>query len=97
MWMDTEKKSIIFLAVDRSEALRKHSLLHEYAHILLGHEGCDLQAGDLFQSIGKNWSVGRLLRRSGAATPQEVSAEHLACEIAKRMRDDVSAGMKPWV
>lgn len=95
-WFETDERSLIVLSVGSSEALRKHTLLHEYSHILLKHRGCDLQADHAFESVGRGWSVGRLLKRSGFPTPQEISAEKLACELARRLEWNQLRQMGSW-
>jgi hypothetical protein len=95
-WFETDNRSLIFLSVGSSEALRNHTLLHEFSHILLGHRGCDLQAKHAFESIGRGWSMGRLLKRSGSPTQQEISAEALACELARRLKRDQLRQLGPW-
>lgn len=86
MWVMSRKKSVIFLSADHSRALRRHTLLHEYGHILLDHRICEFQASDTFKRIGRGMTAERLLRRSLEATHQEVAAEQVAGELARRVR-----------
>ena len=85
LWLETDQRSWIFHAAGESELLRRHVVLHEYGHILLMHEGCELTLGSAFLHIGGSRRIRTLLGRSPAWTPQEVAAEDTATRLAARL------------
>lgn len=89
LWIETEKKSVILLPERDSELHRAHAACHEFGHILLGHDGCGAAAGpipSLFQHIGRNSGIKRMLARSLQWNDEEKAAERVAYLLSKALR-----------
>ncbi len=89
LWVETEKKSVILLPERDSELHRAHAACHEFGHILLGHDGCGAASGpipSLFQHIGRNNGIKRMLARSLQWNEDEKAAERVAYLLSKALR-----------
>lgn len=89
LWIETEKKSVILLPEQDSELHRAHAACHEFGHILLGHGGCGAASGpipSLFQHIGRNTGIKRVLARSLQWNEEEKAAERVAYLLSKALR-----------
>jgi IrrE N-terminal-like domain len=88
MWVRTETADLVFYAESTSPAHQRHIIVHELAHILLGHTGAELteQAGaQLFQRVEPS-TVARMLNRSEYDTRTEREAELLATLVLQNRR-----------
>ncbi|MGW7444557.1 ParH-like protein [Kitasatospora sp. NPDC054795] len=83
----TGQADYIVYAEDTSEVHRQHILVHEYAHLLLGHtDGTPADPG-LTRGLLPHLSpalIGKVLGRTVYLEPQEREAELLASLILKR-------------
>lgn len=89
LWIETERKSFILLPERDSELHRVHAACHEFGHILLAHDGCGAAAGSapsLFQHIGRNNGIKRMLARSLQWDDAERAAERVAYLLSKALR-----------
>lgn len=88
MWVQTPSVDLVFIADSAAPFARDHVLLHEIAHMLLGHgQDGDPQSAlaqlmpDLDPSL-----LQRVLGRSSYEDPQEYEAELLATLLQSRTR-----------
>ena len=88
MWVETPSVDLVFIAESAAPFAREHVLLHEIAHMLLGHgEARGPQSGlaqlmpDLDPSL-----LQKVLGRSSYEDPQEYEAELLATLLQSRTR-----------
>ncbi|MFF2121597.1 ParH-like protein [Kitasatospora sp. NPDC058184] len=83
----TGQADYIVYAEDTSEVHRQHILVHEYAHLLLGHADGPSPDPGLTHGLLPHLSptlVGKVLGRTVYLEPQEREAELLASLILKR-------------
>lgn len=83
----TGQADYIVYAEDTSEVHRQHILVHEYAHLLLGHADGSPPDPGLTRGLMPHLSptlIGKVLGRTVYLEPQEQEAELLASLILKR-------------
>ncbi|MDO5681360.1 MAG: hypothetical protein Q4G46_00850 [Propionibacteriaceae bacterium] len=87
LWFALEDRDVILLARTDSALHRQQFVLHELAHLILGHcEGDDCVAVDtLLPGIPPN-TIARLLRRQDLDCDTEIAAEALADRLAAGIR-----------
>ncbi|MFA7266923.1 MAG: hypothetical protein WC054_11475 [Candidatus Nanopelagicales bacterium] len=88
MWVETPSVDLVFIAESAAPFAREHVLLHEMAHMLLGHgeargpySGLAQLMPDLDPSL-----LQKVLGRSSYEDPQEYDAELLATLLQSRTR-----------
>ena len=99
LYVGTESADYIFVAPAHSELQRRQTVVHELAHMLLGHRRKDGLSGvDLSRVLaGLSLSADRVravMARTSYTTPEEVEAELLASVI---LRDSRRAARTPEV
>lgn len=92
LWIETDTKSFILLPSKDRQLHRNHAACHEFGHILLGHQTCGVTqaagAGtmpSLFQHVGKNTGIRRMLARSLQWNDTERDAERVAYLLSKAL------------
>jgi hypothetical protein len=87
VWLVVEGEDLILHAHSDSELHRQQFVLHELAHIILGHDAeDDTQAPDFLLPDIPPQVRRRLLRRQDLDTAEEVMAESLADHLAAAIR-----------
>ena len=99
LYVGTESADHVFVAPAHSELQRRQIVVHELAHMVLGHRRKDgLSAADLSRLVpGLCLSPGQVravMARTSYTTPEEVEAELLASVI---LRDSRRAARSPEV
>lgn len=85
--VELEAEDLIFHAPTESQLHRQQFVLHELAHLLLGHiDGEDLRVPDFLLPDIPPATRRRLLRRQNLSDPNEVAAESLADHLAAAIR-----------
>ena len=92
IWLVTDTEDLVLHARSDSTLHRQQFILHELAHMILGHcEGQDCAAEDvLLPNIPPN-TRGRLLKRQDIDCDTEIAAESLADRLAAGIRGSVFA------
>ncbi len=81
LWLETEAKSHILVPESHPRLLRMHVICHEFGHILLGHQGCEglaVPIPSIFNHIGRQKGIRRMLARSPQWNDMEKAAEEVA-------------------
>lgn len=87
-WVSTPTHELIFVAAAGSQFARDHIVIHEIAHMVLGHtNGAELPElwARLFPDIDPE-AVTQVLGRGGYTDHREVEAEMLASQIQLQLR-----------
>lgn len=90
-WYPTRETDFIAINANLHHVHQLHTLLHELAHILLGHRGTDLRlllAEDLVQQLNLVEAEGHLRSASTIAQPnnsQEREAEQFVMTIRRKL------------
>ena len=92
VWLVTDTDDIVLHARSDSALHRQQFVLHEFAHMILGHcEGQDCAAEDVLLPNIPPYTRGRLLRRQDLDSETEIVAESLADKLAAGIRGSVFA------
>ena len=87
LWFAIEEADVILLARTDSALHRQQFVLHEFAHMILGHcEGEDCAAADALLPNIPPYTRGRLLKRRDLDCETEITAEALADRLAAGIR-----------
>jgi hypothetical protein len=83
MWVSTASGDYVFYAAGTSGLHQRHIVVHEFAHMLLGHVGADLNADSAAALSGRVSpdTVIRMLARAEYGSAPEREAEMLATMI----------------
>ncbi|MBT2498549.1 hypothetical protein J7E25_05525 [Agromyces sp. ISL-38] len=85
--METDDQDLVFHAPTESALHRQQFVLHEFAHLILGHvDGDDPAAPDFLLPDIPRSTRRRLLRRQDLDTPREILAESMADHLAAAIR-----------
>ena len=85
--VELESEDLIFHAPTESRLHRQQFVLHEIAHLMLGHiDGEELRVPDFLLPDIPPDTRRRLLRRQNLSDPNEVAAESLADHLAAAIR-----------
>ncbi|WP_227820085.1 hypothetical protein [Agromyces aureus] len=89
--VELEAEDLIFHAPTESQLHRQQFVLHEIAHLILGHiDGEELRVPDFLLPDIPPATRRRLLRRQNLNDPHEVAAESLADHLAAAIRLSVT-------
>lgn len=92
VWLVTDTEDIVLHARSDSALHRQQFVLHEFAHMILGHcEGDDCAAEDVLLPTIPPYTRGRLLKRQDIDSETEIAAESLADRLAAGIRRSVFA------
>ena len=92
IWLVTDTEDLVLHARSDSTLHRQQFVLHEFAHIILGHcEGEDCAAQDVLMPNIPPYTRGRLLKRQDIDCETEIAAESLADRLAAGIRGSVFA------
>jgi hypothetical protein len=92
LWLVTDTEDFVLHARSDSALHRQQFVLHELAHMILGHtEGDDCTAGDVLLPNIPPHTRGRLLKRQDIDSETEIAAESLADRLAAGIRGSVFA------
>lgn len=92
VWLVTDTEDIVLHARSDSALHRQQFVLHEFAHMILGHcEGDDCAAEDVLLPSIPPYTRGRLLKRQDIDCETEITAETLADRLAAGIRGSVFA------
>jgi len=92
LWLVTDTEDFVLHARSDSTLHRQQFVLHEFAHMILGHtEGDDCTAGDVLLPDIPAATRGRLLKRQDLDSETEIAAESLADRLAAGIRGSVFA------
>ena len=92
VWLVTDTEDIVLHARSDSALHRQQFVLHEFAHMILGHcEGDDCAAEDVLLPNVPAYTRGRLLKRQDIDSETEIAAESLADRLAAGIRGSVFA------
>ena len=87
VWLVTDTDDIVLHARSDSALHRQQFVLHEFAHMILGHcEGEDCVAADALLPNIPPYTRGRLLKRQDIDCETEIAAESLADRLAAGIR-----------
>ena len=92
LWFAIDEADVILLARTDSMLHRQQFVLHELAHMILGHgEGDGCAVGEVLLPNIPPYTRGRLLRRQDLDSETEIAAESLADRLAAGIRGSVFA------
>ncbi len=92
LWLATDTDDLVLHARTDSTLHRQQFVLHEFAHMILGHcDGEDCPAVDMLLPNIPPRTRGRLLRRQDLDSETEIAAESLADQLAAGIRGSVFA------
>jgi len=92
IWLVTDTEDLVLHARSDSTLHRQQFVLHEFAHMILGHcEGEDCAAQDVLMPNIPPFTRGRLLKRQDIDCETEIAAESLADRLAAGIRGSVFA------
>lgn len=87
IWLIGETEDVVLHAPSDSALHRQQFVLHEFAHMVLGHcEGEDCVAADALLPNIPPYTRGRLLKRQDIDCEAEIAAEALADRLAAGIR-----------
>ena len=90
VWLVTDTEDIVLHARSDSALHRQQFVLHEFAHMILGHcEGDDCADEDVLLPNVPAYTRGRLLKRQDIDSETEIAAESLADRLAAGIRGSV--------
>lgn len=97
LWFAIDEADVILLARTDSMLHRQQFVLHELAHLILGHcDGEDCAAVDMLLPDIPPDTVARLLRRQDLDCETEIAAEALADRLAAGIRGRTFAESRYW-
>ena len=88
VWLAARTRDYIFYESDTTPLHRAHIILHELAHLLLGHRSAEIADADLLRALVPHLDAHVLetvLRRAGYDTEHEQEAELLASLLLARL------------
>ena len=92
LWLSTDAEDVVLHARSDSALHRQQFVLHELAHMILGHgEGDGCAVGEVLLPNIPPYTRGRLLRRQDLDSETEIAAESLADRLAAGIRGSVFA------
>ena len=92
IWLVTDTEDLVLHARSDSTLHRQQFVLHELAHMILGHcEGEDCAAQEVLLPEIPPYTRGRLLKRQDIDCETEIAAESLADRLAAGIRGSVFA------
>ncbi|MBO0981594.1 hypothetical protein [Microbacterium sp. SD291] len=92
VWLTNEVEDVILHAHTDSVLHRQQFVLHEFAHVLLGHcDGDECSVADALLPDIPSRTRARLLKRQDLDTETEIAAESLADRLAASIRGSVFA------
>ena len=92
IWLIGETEDVVLHAPSDSALHRQQFVLHEFAHMILGHcEGEDCAAQEVLLPDIPPYTRGRLLKRQDIDCETEIAAESLADRLAAGIRGSVFA------
>ena len=92
IWLVTDTEDLVLHARSDSTLHRQQFVLHELAHMILGHcEGDDCAAQEVLLPDIPPYTRGRLLKRQDIDCETEIAAESLADRLAAGIRGSVFA------
>ncbi|MEW1974619.1 hypothetical protein AB0301_05985 [Microbacterium profundi] len=92
LWLVTDTGDYVLHAHSDSALHRQQFVLHEFAHMILGHDDADdCPAEDVLLPNIPPYTRGRLLKRQDIACETEIAAEFLADRLAAGIRGSVFA------
>ena len=87
LWLSTDAEDVVLHARSDSALHRQQFVLHELAHLILGHcDGEDCAAVDMLLPDIPPDAIARLLRRQDLDCETEITAEALADRLAAGIR-----------
>ena len=90
--LSTDAEDFVLHARSDSALHRQQFVLHEFAHMILGHcDGADCPAEDVLLPNIPPYTRGRLLKRQDIDCETEIAAESLADRLAAGIRGSVFA------
>ena len=90
IWLTRDTDDIVLHAHTESTLHRQQFVLHEFAHMILGHcDGEDCAATDALLPNIPPYTRGRLLKRQDIDGDTEIAAEALADRLAAGIRGQV--------
>lgn len=92
VWLTTEVEDFVLHAHSESVLHRQQFVLHEFAHMILGHcDGDECSDADALLPDIPPRTRGRLLKRQDLDSGTEIAAESLADRLAAGIRGSVLA------
>lgn len=92
LWLVTDTEDLVLHAHSDSVLHRQQFVLHEFAHMVLGHDDTDdCPTEDVLLPNIPPYTRGRLLRRQDIACENEIAAEVLADRLAAGIRGSAFA------
>ena len=92
LWLATDTDDLVLHARTDSTLHRQQFILHELAHMILGHcDGDDCTVDEALLPNIPPYTRGRLLRRQDLDSETEIAAESLADKLAAGIRGSVFA------
>ena len=92
LWLATDTDDLVLHAHTDSTLHRQQFILHELAHMILGHcDGDDCTVDEALLPNIPPYTRGRLLRRQDLDSENEIAAESLADKLAAGIRGSVFA------
>ncbi|MDF1490211.1 MULTISPECIES: hypothetical protein [Actinomycetes] len=92
LWLATDTDDLVLHARTDSTLHRQQFILHELAHMILGHcDGDDCTVDEALLPNIPPYTRGRLLRRQDLDSENEIAAESLADKLAAGIRGSVFA------
>jgi hypothetical protein len=92
LWLATDTDDLVLHAHTDSTLHRQQFILHELAHMILGHcDGDDCTVDEALLPNIPPYTRGRLLRRQDLDSETEIAAESLADKLAAGIRGSVFA------
>lgn len=87
LWLVTDSEDLVLHARSDSVLHRQQFVLHEFAHMLLGHgQGDECAVDDVLLPDIPAQTRGRLLRRQDPNSDSEIAAEAVADRLAAAIR-----------
>ena len=97
IWLIGETEDVVLHAPSDSALHRQQFVLHEFAHMILGHcEGQDCASEDVLLPNIPPYTRGRLLKRQDIDCDTEIAAESLADRLAAGIRGHAFAESRYW-
>ncbi len=95
VWLTTDTEDLVLHAHSDSVLHRQQFVLHEFAHMILGHcDGDECPEVDALLPDIPPHTRGRLLKRQDLDTGTEIAAESLADRLAAGIRGSAFAGSR---
>jgi len=93
LWIETNDASYVFFRSTDPLVYKMHSIFHEFGHILLDHDGCELTATLSGVSLTANGLGGEIMRAKGRGLLDDRS-EQLAEMIAYALSQKILSGTR---